>query len=80
MLGKTLGFLLSKIWTMSNGQLDKQPLGGQYNQNPQNKLSHASYGTYPKPLSGPPSTMHRQVKGCKNIRWGEHFMDANSKA
>jgi hypothetical protein len=56
---------------LSSGQSGRQPsskppLGGQpssdqFDQNPQNKLSHASFKTYPcKPLSIPPSTMHKQ--------------------
>jgi hypothetical protein len=56
MFGKTFGFLWSKIQKMlSSGQLDKQPsngppsseqpLGNQSDQNPQNKLSHTSFGT-----------------------------------
>jgi hypothetical protein len=63
--------LSSKIWRMSsNGQSGRQPSGkplsneqpsdGQSNQNPQNKLSHTSFGTYPpRPLSSPPLTMHK---------------------
>jgi hypothetical protein len=66
MLEKTLGFLSSKIsMTSSCEQLGKQPLsrkplGKQFDQNHQNKLSHTSFGTYPlKPLSDSPSTMHK---------------------
>jgi hypothetical protein len=79
MFGKTLGFLSSEISTMSlSGQSSKQPLGEQSNQNPWNKLSHTSFGTYPpKPLNNPPSTMHKW--GYKNIWRGEHFIDANLK-
>ncbi len=40
---------------------NEQPSNGQSNQNPQNKLSHTSYGTYPpRPLRSPPLTMHKQ--------------------
>ncbi len=53
MFGNTLGFFSSKIWRMSsNGQSGKQPLGGpllggqplggQLDQNPWNKLFHTS--------------------------------------
>jgi len=45
---------------LSNGQLGKQPSNGQFDQNLWNKLSHTSFGTYPpKPLRGPPLTMHK---------------------
>jgi hypothetical protein len=53
-----------------NGQSDRQPLGvppssgqplgSQFDQNPQNMLSHTSSKTYNYgPLNGPPLTMHK---------------------
>jgi hypothetical protein len=61
-LEKFLDFLVSKILMMSsNGQLGGQPLKGQFDQNPLNKLSHTSFNSYPpRPLSDSPSTMHKQ--------------------
>jgi hypothetical protein len=57
---------------LSSGQLGRQPSGkppssDQFDQNPQNKLSHASFRTYPyKPLNSPPSTMHKR-RATKNF-------------
>jgi hypothetical protein len=61
MLGMSLGFWASKIPIMSSSVWSSgQPLRGQFDQNPQNMLSHTSCNSYPpRPLSGPSSTMHK---------------------
>ncbi len=60
-----------------NGQLSKQPLGSQFDQNPRNKLSYTSSKTYPlRPLKNPTLT-HAQTKGYKIVWQGEHFIDTN---
>jgi len=57
MFGNNFNFLSSKIWRISlNEQSNRQPLSGppsskqpssnQFDQNPWNKLSHTSFGTY----------------------------------
>jgi hypothetical protein len=72
----------------SNGQLGRQPLGvpplsgqplgSQFNQNPQNMLSHTSSKTYPLgPLNGPPLTMHKQ--GAKKISSKENISSTQMK-
>jgi hypothetical protein len=69
-LEKSLHILASKILTMSsNEQLGGQPSRGRSDQNPLNKLSHTSFSSYPpRPLSDPPSIMHKQKATKISIR------------
>jgi len=71
-----------------NGQLGRQPLGvppsggqplgSQFDRNPQNMLSHTSSKIYPPgPLNGPPLIMHKQ--GAKKISSRENISSMQMK-